>query len=83
MEIKKGDLRLKADTYNYWIEREQPIEKGKNKGTKAWTRITGYHANLPSLYKDFVETELRTSDANNMKKAIAKIHEAIEEVKNL
>ena len=83
MEIKRGDLKLKSDAWNYWIEQETEVQSGANKGKKTWTRVTGYHAKLPSLYKDFVETGVRSSKATNMKQVIAKINELLEQVERL
>ena len=81
MEITKGRYKIKSDKYNYWIEEEQIIKTGQNKGKTNLVRVTGYQQTLPKLYYDFIQTQVMDSDAKSVKEAIKEINDALEVVK--
>ena len=64
MEIKRKKYILNSDKWSWWIDEEYTIKKS---GKKAVRNVSGYYPTLEQLSNGFIERELGSIEAKNLK----------------
>lgn len=66
MKIRIGHYIINSDKYNWWIDEEYEISKGKHKGETDIRHLTGYCWTFEKCLKSFRERTLGASEATTL-----------------
>jgi len=72
MDIDIGmDLHLMSDKYQFWLERDEVIQKGKNKGKPKRKRVSGYFPYPGDCAANYLSDYIREGEYDSIAKAMS------------
>ena len=83
MEIKVGKYIMKSDKFCLWLEEEYESQDDKTKGKLMTKQVAGYCCSFENLLNDFVDKQIKGSDAKSIKELLKVLKQTTEDIKAL
>lgn len=83
VKIEVGRYTINSDKWNWWIEEKYEVEKGKNKGSIATKRVTGYCRTFERCLQTFRERGIGDSDTNTLEEVLELLRSLFEDMDTL
>ena len=83
MKIKLGEKYwLNSDQYCYWITEEYTAEKGKNAGSIAERRVSGYTPTFEMAVDSFIEKGIGGAEISDLRTLVKVVNDLKNEVRS-
>ena len=83
MKIQVGKYIINSDKYNWWIDEEHEISKGKHKGETDIRHLTGYCWTFERCLKNFCERTLGDNEATTLLELLEALKDVFEDMDTL
>lgn len=80
MKIQVGKYIINSDKYNWWIDEEYEISKGKHKGETDIKHLTGYCWTFERCLKNFRERTLGDNEATTLLELLEAVGSVFEDM---
>lgn len=83
MRIKLGEKHwLNSDAFCYWVTCEYKVKDGKNAGSIAERRVSGYSATFEQAVDSFIDRHIKAAEADDFSKLVKSIKDLKKEIRS-